>query len=187
MKRNDEMRETMKHALEIDPYNPLIQILAAVENMVLGEYTIAIENMKKLQMMLPPNPLIITVLAQCYAETEQSDLAIEQFKTLFIGLGAQPLAEVLDSTYKEQGFEKGIEAVANILESGTDFVSTQILMSLYAYAGNTEKFLYSKEKTQIRRNPDLPYLGVIQEIQRYKNEPRYIEIMQRMKLPLGDF
>ncbi len=60
-------------------------------------------------------------------------------------------------------------------------------MSLYGYAGNTDQFLYWLEKTYIRKNPDLPYLGVINMFQRYKDEPRYIEIVQRMNLPLGKF
>ena len=113
--------------------------------------------------------------------------AIEQFITLFNQLGSEQVAEILDREYSNKGFEKGLEATADILAESSEFISTQVLMSLYAYAGNTDKFLYWLEKTYIRKNPDLPYIGVIPVFKRFENELRYIEIMQRMNLPLGKF
>lgn len=187
MKRPDEMRETMKKAKELDPHNALFKILEGVELMVDSKYDLAIKNMTKLQMMMPTTRLIITILVQCYTETGQYDLAIEQLKTLFNTMGAQQLSEVLDSTYKNQGFEEGLETIANILEGNSDYMAAQIFMSLYAYSGNTDKYLDWLEKAYIRKDADVPYIGVIPVYQRYKDEPRYIEIMQRMKLPLGKF
>jgi hypothetical protein len=58
---------------------------------------------------------------------------------------------------------------------------------LYAYGDNKDKALYWLEKAYIREDPANPYIGVVPYLRPYHDESRYIEIMQRMNLPLGEF
>ena len=67
------------------------------------------------------------------------------------------------------------------------FTSAQQVAMLYAYAGSTDRMLYWLEKSYIREDPSNPYIGVFPYFRPYHEEPRYIEIMQRMNLPLGKF
>ena len=41
--------------------------------------------------------------------------------------------------------------------------------------------------TYIRKDPSNPYIGVIPNLRPYHDELRYIEIVERMNLPLGEF
>ena len=67
------------------------------------------------------------------------------------------------------------------------FASAQHAIMLYAYGGNSDKALYWLEKAYIREDPSNPYIGVIRYLRPFHDEPQYIEIMQRMNLPLGEF
>ena len=187
LKRPDEMRETMNRAMEIDPYNPLFQILISVELVVELKYDLCINKMSQLQMMIPDNPLVMIVLFQCYAETGQYDLAVNELKKILSQVADEEVIKTLDKEYSKSGFKKALNTTANVLAESSTFISSQQMMLLYGYAGNSDKFLYWLEKAYIRRDPDIPYIGVFPFCRPYQDEPRYIEIMERMKLPLGDF
>lgn len=187
LKRPDEMRETMRKALEVDPNNFLIQALEGIELMVESKYDVCINKMLQLQLFMPTNPLVILALFQCYSETGQYDLAIDEISKLFDHMEDESVIQTLKKEYSKSGFEKALDAVACILEESTGFISSQQMTTLYAYAGNSDKAMYWLEKMYIRGDPDIPYIGVIPVFRKYATNPRYIEIMQRMNLPLGKF
>jgi hypothetical protein len=77
--------------------------------------------------------------------------------------------------------KKHLNAAADEWVERPNFASAQHAIMLYAYGGNADKALYWMEKAYIRRDPANPYIGVIPNLRAYHDEPRYIEIMQRMK------
>ena len=187
LKRPEEMREQMKLAFEIDPNNPLIQALAIVELMIESKFDMCINRASELQLMQPNHPLLMLVLFQCYTEIGEYDLAIIELKKIFYQLADDTVIEILDREYRDEGFKKALTASADIwLERFTD-ASAQHAYMLYAYGGNADKALYWLEKAYIRKDPANPYIGVIPNLRPYHDEPRYIEIVQRMNLPLGEF
>ncbi|TFH22163.1 MAG: hypothetical protein E4H10_14190 [Bacteroidia bacterium] len=187
LKRPEEMREQITLALEIDPKNPLIQVLATVELMIESKYDLCIDRAKQLQTMMPNNPLLMLVLFQSYTETDEYDLAIIELRKVFKQLADDIVIETLDREYSKAGFEKALNAAADNWTERFTGASAQHATMLYAYAGNTEKTLFWLERAYIRRDPSNPYLGVIPYLRPYHDEPRYIEIVQRMKLPIGAF
>jgi adenylate cyclase len=187
LKRPEEMREQMKLALEIDPNNPLIQALATVELMIESKFDMCINKARQLQLMMPNNPLLMLVLFQCYTEIGEFDLAIVELKKIFSQLADDTVIETLDREYRNEGFKKALTASADIWLERFSTTSAQHAYTLYAYGGNTDKALYWLEKAYIRKDPANPYIGVIPNLRPYHDEPRYIEIVQRMNLPLGEF
>lgn len=187
LKRPEEMREQMKLALETDPKNPLIQVLAIVELMVDSKYDECIERARQLQIMMPNHPLLMLALFQCFTETGEHDLAIIELKKVFSQIADERVISILDEEYKLKGFQEALIAAADEWVERPDFASAQHAIMLYAYGGNTDKALYWLEKAYIRRDPANPYIGVIPNLRPYHEESRYIEIMQRMNLPLGEF
>jgi len=187
LKRPEEMREQMKLALENDPKNPLIQGLATVELLIESKYEECINIARQLQLMMPNHPLLMLVLFQCFTETGEYDLAIIELKKIFNQLADEKVIIALDEAYKNEGFKRALNAAADEWVERPDFASAQHAIMLYAYGGNTDKAMYWLEKAYIRRDPANPYIGVIPNLRPYHNEPRYIEIMQRMNLPLGKF
>lgn len=186
LKRRDEMKEQMNLALENDPKNPLIQVLEKVELMIESEFDLCIEKSILLQRMMPNNPLIMVVLFQCYAESEQYDLAINELKKILNQLADEKVIKILDEKYKNEGFRKALSAAADFWIELPGFASAQHAVMLYSYASNKDKALYWLEKTYIREDPANPYIGVVPYLRPYHDEPRYIEIMQRMNLPTGN-
>jgi predicted Zn-dependent protease len=181
------MIKQMKLDLENDPKNPLIQVLATVELMIESKYEECINRARQLQRMMPNNPLLMLVLFQCYTETGEYDLAIIELKKVFNQIADERVIKILDEEYKNEGFKKALNAAADEWVERPNFASAQHAIMLYAYGGNTDKALYWLEKAYIRRDPANPYIGVVPNLRPYHDEPRYIEIMQRMNLPLGKF
>ena len=187
LKRPEEMREQMKLALEIDPNNPLIQALATVELMIESKFDMCINKASELQLIMPNHPLLMLVLFQCYTEIGEYDLAIIELKKIFNQLADDTVIETLDREYRDEGFQKALTASADIWLERFSTASAQHAYTLYAYGGNTDKALYWLEKAYIRKDPANPYIGVIPNLRPYHDEPRYIEIVERMNLPLGEF
>lgn len=185
LKRPEDMRKQMKLALENDPKNPLIQVLATVEMMIEAKYEECILKARQLQTMMPNNPLLMLVLFQCFTETGEYGLAINELKKVFNQIADDRVIKILDEEYKNEGFRRALIAAADEWVERPNFASAQHAIMLYAYGGNTDKALYWLEKAYIRRDPANPYIGVIPNLRPYHEEPRYIEIMQRMNLPLG--
>ena len=187
LKRRDEMKEQMTLALENDPGNPLIQVLEKVELLIESEYDLCIERSIQLQSRMPNNPLLMLVLFQCYTETGQYELAINELKKMLNQLADETIIKVLDKKFKNEGFRNALIAAADLWVELPSFASAQHAIMLYSYGGNKEKALYWLEKAYIREDPANPYMGVVPYLRPYHDEPRYIEIMQRMDLPLGEF
>jgi len=187
LKRPVEMREQMKLALETDPKNPLIQVLAQVELLMESRYDSCIAQTSQLQKLMPNNPLVMLILFQCYTETGAYDSAIIELNKILYQLADDKVAETLHMVYANQGFKKALMAAADCWIERFEFVSAQHATMLYAYGGDTQKTLYWLERAYIRKDPSNPYLGVIPSLRPYHDEPRYIEIMKRMNLPLGEF
>jgi TolB-like protein/Tfp pilus assembly protein PilF len=183
--RPDEMRETMKRALEIDPNNYLIQTLAGVNLMVESKYELCINSMSQLQKIIPNDPIISNVLFVCYAETGKHDLAIIELKKRLNSEADETIIKTLDEEFNKAGFKKAVSAVADVWEEQSPPANKMVM--LYAYAGNVDKMLDWIEKMYIRKHPGLQYIGAIPYYRSYQEEPRYIEIMHRMNLPLGEF
>jgi adenylate cyclase len=189
LKRPDEMRETMKRALEIDPNNSLIQALECVEIMVESKYKLAINKASHHRQIWPNNPIISKVLFACYTETGKYDLAINELnkKNLKGQVIYEMMISTVDEEYSSTGFKEALNAAADAWVERSTYVEASGMLKLYGNAGNTDKTMDWLEKMYIRGDPGIQYIGVIPFYTFYRNEPRYIEIMKRANLPLGEF
>jgi len=89
----------------------------------------------------------------------------------------------IEDLYKEKGFKEAMNETAKTLESLEGiFVSAQTFQILYAMAENKDKFLDWIERGYIRRDPDMPYIGVNVYLDPFREEPRLQEILTRMRL-----
>lgn len=179
LKRPDEMRTTMKKALELDPNNLLIQMLGAVELGMESKYDSCISRLNQLQTIMPDNPLVLGMLFLCYTSSDKNDLAINTLSKI---LSDETAVEILDKAYINSDFNNALNEAANI---SLDLGNYQLSMTLYAIIGNTDKTLFYLEQLYIRKDSWVPYMGLAPELVPYHNEPRFIEIMKGMNLPFG--
>ena len=185
--RWDEAWEQMNRAVELDPFSPLVQNFRGVLLLHQGRYDEYLSIFEPLDI----SALGHTGLLISYSLTKQYDKAIEHLKRIIRTKGQEDknkieeIIKILDETYKSTGFRAALNVTAEALGKISDshhLWSGQIML-LYLMAENKEKVLYWLEKLYIRKNPNLPYYAIIGPLtKRYQNEPRYIEIMERINL-----
>ena len=179
--RWDEAWEQMNRAMETDPLSPLIKDFRGVMLVHQGKYEEYLRIYEPLDKPDVPNPLLLII----FSLTKQHDKAIAHLKRT-IQLGGQgDILKILEETYASNGFNAALNHTADALAKINDSTHlwTGIVLQLYLLAGNTEKSLYWMEKLYIRRDPNLPYYAVIGPLTKaYQDEPRYIEIMERINL-----
>jgi TolB-like protein len=179
--RWDEAWKQMNRAVELDPFSPLVQNFRGVLLLQQGRYDEYLSIFE---------PLDISALGQAgllmsYSLTKQYDKAIEHLKRIIKQGGQQEISKILEETYKSTGFRAALNVTADALAKISDshHLWSGKIMLLYLLAENREKVLYWLEKLYIIRDPNLPYYAIINSLtEPYQNEPRYIEIMERINL-----
>ena len=179
--RWDEAWEQMNRAVELDPFSPLVQNFRGVLLLHQGKYDEFLSLFEPLNISRLGN----TGLFMSYSLTKQYDKAIEHLKMTIKAGGQEEIIKILEETYKSDGFVEALNVTADALSkiSDSQYLWSGKIMILYILAENREKVLYWLEKMYIRRNPNLPYYAIIGPLTKpYQNEPRYIEIMERINL-----
>ena len=179
--RWDEACKQMNLALDLDPFNPLIIGFRGVLLMHSGRYDEFLGLFESLDKSGLGNTGLFLVLSQL----NQYDKAIIQLKKIIVANKHEKVIEILNETYESTDFLTALKVTADALAdiSDTTFVSPSLILQLYAMAGDREKTMYWIEKLYIRRDPNLPYWAIIGPLTRtYQDEPRYVEIMERINL-----
>ncbi len=179
--RWDEAWEQMSLALDLDPFNPLIKGFHGVLLMHSARYDEFFGLFEQLEKSGLGHIGLFIVLSQ----TDQYDRAIVQLKKIITAGKHENVIAVLDETYKTTNYSTALKVTADALAeiSDTTFVSPSLILQLYAMAGDREQTMYWIERLYIRRDPNLPYWAVIGPLtETYQDEPRYIEIMERINL-----
>ncbi len=186
--RWDEAWEQMNRAVELDPFSPLVQNFRGIMLIHQGRYDEYLSIFEPLDISALGN----TGLLMSYSLTKQYDKAIEHLKRIIRTKGQEEeknnieeIIKILEETYKSAGFRAALNVTADALANISDshHLWSGKIMNLYLLAENREKILYWLEKLYIRRDPNLPYLAIIGPLTKvYQNEPRYIEIMERINL-----
>ena len=179
--RWDEAWEQMNRATETDPLSPLIHGFRGVMLVHHGKY----EEYMSLYETLD-NPAFANILLLIsFTQTKQHDKAIAHLKRIIQLGGQDDILKILEKAYESGGFNTALNDTADALAKISDATHlwTGIVLPLYLLADNREKSLYWMEKMYIRRDPNLPYYAVIGPLTKaYQEEPRYIEIMERINL-----
>ncbi len=179
--RWDEAWEQMNRAVELDPFSPLTQNFRGVLLLHQGRYDEYLSLFEPLDI----SELGDIGLFMSYSLTKQYDRAIEHLKRLIRTSGQAEINTILEETYKSAGFRAALNVTADALSkiSEKPHLWSLTIMQLYLLAENREKSLYWLEKMYIRKDPNLPYYAIKGPgTKRYQNEPRYIEIMERINL-----
>jgi TolB-like protein len=171
----------MNRAVELDPFSPLVQNFRGIMLIHQGRYDEYLSVFEPLDI----SALSSTGLFISYSLSKQYDRAIEHLKRIIKSVGNPEINKLLEETYESAGFSATLNVTAEALSkiSDSSHLLSGKIMLLYQLAENREKSLYWLEKLYIRRDPNLPYYAIISPLNEpYQNEPRYIEIMERINL-----
>jgi tetratricopeptide (TPR) repeat protein len=182
--RADEGTKQVRLALELDPLNPFVQGLYGVQLHMVGDTEGARQVLEEMLAANPgfgfgPGPLM-----GIYHSLGEYDKAVSMSSVIFRHLLNFPEgAEVLESTYAEDGYAAAMLASAQALEehSKTTHVGPLAIGTLYEFAGEAEKAIDWYEAGYRITGPSVPYLGVAASPVIQSN-PRFIKLLRKVKL-----
>jgi serine/threonine-protein kinase len=185
MKRPAEATTQMQRALELDPLNDLINALDCMELTMLGRDDKAIAQCTTTLQTAPRQPVALNGLVVAYhhkglykeeLETERSRQALRNDRAV---------VAALDAGYAEAGYRGAMRRVADTLaaRARSGGVGWLQVAGLYVRAGDDGQALQWIERAYEGRDPNMPYLGVQPIWEPLRGDPRFQDLLRRMKLP----
>jgi tetratricopeptide (TPR) repeat protein len=186
MGRNDESLEASKRALELDPLDMDINNHLGFHYYWTREYDKAIEQYTKTLEINPNDPWAHSYLGRIYKEMGWYSKSIEEFK-LALSLIGKNEAEILSSLgngYAVSGNRgEALEIINELIgQSKQKYVPSFLIADVYVGLGEKDKAFEWLEKAFNERHlePMSPLLDPI------RKDPRFIDLLLRMNLPLKD-
>jgi tetratricopeptide (TPR) repeat protein len=186
--RSDEAIYQANLAFKLDPQRPFILGLYGALMTQIGKPQSAIPYLKKALLIDSTHRFVITSISAAYRQIGDYDNWFEYFKKI-IWYDDKVVAS-LDSVLQEQGYRAAVEMTIKIEEEVANERYIDIFLVGYRYLqiDNYEKAMDCYEKGYEIHHPNMPYISVNQYgYEQLKENPRYIELLKKMNLPLpGD-
>ncbi len=187
MKRpTDEPMGHIQEALKLDPFNPLIQSLYAMDLMYARRYDEVIGLLRKTLETSPSEPIALSTLRSAYHQKKMYDEALEAWRLSYEAKGDREAIRALDRGRAEGGYSRALQTLAEMLieRSKTSYVTPWQVATLYTRAGMKDEALDWFEKAYDAHDPNMPYLSVDPIFDDLRDLPRFQNILRRMGLPL---
>ena len=185
MKRSDEALYQANLALELDPMKPLVMALYGVVMMNAGDYQSAIIQIEK-ALSIEPGHFFATAQLEFasyfYGDYEKSFEATKQIFQF-----EDKAISAIDKTYNDQGYFPALRVMINHLEKLVEggLLSPFDLAAYYLRLKEYDKALYWLERGYEIHDPNMPYITtVFFDDDQLKDNPRFIELLKKMKLPI---
>ena len=182
--RHREALEMAKRARELDPLNLRVSALEAQFMIHAGQTDEAIERLRKTLELDQNHWLTNMFCASAYIEKGMYAEAIEHARRI-VGIYDSPratsfLGYALAKSGREREARAELERVLKL--AGETYVSPYNVAMIYNGLGLREETLRWLELGYERRDPRMPFLKVEPKWSNLRGEPRFIEILRRMKL-----
>jgi tetratricopeptide (TPR) repeat protein len=187
LQRTDESVSQGKRAVELDPMNPLIQALYGVVLSSAGDWEGALKATEKSLTLDPDNFFAYSVMEVIAFHFGMSDRALEaaQVYLQYDNNTMRGIQKISD----EKGLVAAYEEILHLLElqSQSSFVSPVDMAMRYNFVHAYEKALDWLEIGYEIHDPNMPYVatGFSQNESLY-TYPRFMEIMEKMNLPVPE-
>ena len=183
--RFDEAEQLMRQGLELDPLNLFFQHLRGVQCTWMGAYEEAVAGLAKVVARAPFMQMAHLTMWASFHALGRLDESFHAARTGYEAVRDEVMVEALDSGFAEAGFEGAMKRAADLLEarSRTIYVQPHITSLFYDFAGETEKVFACIEQGYRRREHAMSYINRKPFSARVRNDPRYAEILDRMRLP----
>ncbi len=186
MKRPKEAQAQAERGVALDPLNTLFQGIYAMYLMQARRYDDAIATLKKVLASSPNDPIALATLRSAYHMKGMYEEALVIWKSSFEAKGDRESVEALAAGYKEGGYRGALRRVAETLaaRSQKTFVTPWQVATLYTRAGMNKEALDWLEKALEARDQNMPYICVDPIFDGLRKEPRFQDMLRKMKLPL---
>jgi TolB-like protein/Flp pilus assembly protein TadD/predicted Ser/Thr protein kinase len=186
MGRPDEAMAWIKKALELDPFNAKVQSFYAIDLLYLRRYDDAIAAARTALRIQPDAPVARSALYQAFfiKGTYDEALALDRQRVA----GDRGLEEALERGFAEGSYAGSHKRLADAWAARfgkPGGVSAWTLASTYLHAGDKDRTFEWLERAYEERDGNMPYLGM-PIWDSLRSDPRFQDLMRRMKLPVGD-
>ena len=183
--RVDEAIEQAELAVEMDPFNALVQGLYAQDLIFLHRYEDSEAVLLRTLEREPGAPYPLSTLRTAYHLMGRHEEAMEAFRESYVFLGDSGAVAALDQGYAASGYAAALESVAELfverLETG-DAAPWQI-GTLYVRAGRREEALGYLELAYEEQDPNMASISVDPIFDFLRNEPRFQALLDGLGLP----
>jgi tetratricopeptide (TPR) repeat protein len=183
--RLEESTEQMLKSLELDPLNPFVRALYAVQLLMIDEYEQAVTVAEEVLASAPGFGFGYVVMWAGYHLLDEKNRAIEAAVNYFRHTRGQTMsAEFLESAYDGTNYSAAHLSLAEFLveQSETERAAPNTIGVLFEYAGDTERAIDWFETAYREYDPDAPYAGVLSKIPETRANPRFQQLLRDMKL-----
>jgi TolB-like protein/Tfp pilus assembly protein PilF/predicted Ser/Thr protein kinase len=186
--RSQEAIPHFKRALELDPLN-----LTARTNLAVGyensrQYDQALEQFKQTLEIDANYPSAHYNLSQTYWDMGKYDLWLEEWKkaaALADDREDLAIAEGAAQAYAKGGYRaahsRSIELRKQLAQRR--YVDSGFIAYDYAALGDKDQTFYWLEKAYSEKAGSLEYIKVARQMDAFRSDPRYIDLLKRMGLP----
>lgn len=181
----EEAEQLMARALEFDPLNLLLRHLRGVQCTWMGKYAEAVAGLAKVVARAPFMQMAhLTMWAALHA-LGRFDESFQAARAGYEATRDEGMVEALDSGYATGGFLEAMRRAAECLDARSEAVYTQphITSLFYDFGGETEQVFACIEQGYRRREHAMSYINRKPFSARVRDDPRYAEILERMRLP----
>ena len=184
MGRPQEATIQIELALELDPFNSLLKSLYGMHLNNVDRQEEAISLLREVRKTEPNAPLALSTLVSSLHMKDKGDEAIEAWKQLYTAKRDPQAVEFLLRGYQESGYQMALQRVAEMMEarSDTTYVTPWQIATLYIRAGKKGKALPWLERAYEEHDVNMPYIGVDPIFDELRDEPRFKELLRKMKL-----
>ncbi|MCX6634552.1 MAG: protein kinase [Acidobacteria bacterium] len=185
MKRREEARAQIERAVELDPLNPFFQAVLGWHFLLSGQYDDAISQCGRALSGDQNVPGAHGALWIAFRQKRMYEDALAEAKKFFALLGNREVPDALTRGWTEAGYPGAMRLAARKLaaRSKETYVSPIWIAELYADADEKKEAMAWLEKAYEERNPNMATLNVDQRFSNLRDEPRFADLLRRMRLP----
>ena len=183
--RMEESTAQMQLALQLDPLNPFVHALHAVQLMMIDDFEGALKVIEGVMASAPGFGFGHGVMWHSYAFLGEQDKAIDAAVNFFRHTRGNPTAaEALQAVYDGTNYSAALIHAAEVLieHSETAHVPLTDIAVLYEDAGEIETAIDWFELSYREHDPDSPYMGVLSKTPELNAHPRYQKLLRDMQL-----
>jgi len=191
LRRTDEALYEGKLSVELDPENPFTLGLYVVVLIHAGQCQEALYYIEKALSINPDHPFLGGKLASVYDCLGDYEKGFEEWKKInYDRWETLTDVELLEEVFHEHGWFAFIQELTRIYEEAmaNDVqISLGLLYQKYFILGKYDKAMDYLEiiYEENNHNPNLPYYSVKPTYDKMKGNPRYLELLKKMNLPIN--
>jgi len=189
MGRFDDALAQYKHALGLDPLNLTLNTNVAGIYEDKGQYDQALDQFKKAFEIDPSFASAHSNLSRLYRNLGKYDLYLEEWRkaaTLYKDPDQLSICEEVTRVYAKSGFRAAESRNLDLLKQLAQrrYVDPAILAYESAMVGDKEQVFFWLEKAYSEKSGALQGIKVAKPLDPFRSDPRYIDLVKRMGLPL---